>query len=52
MNEVELTAKELIIIKNALLRHRSGDTEKIIRKIGILLKEPEDEGGYVGVGLK
>lgn len=52
MNEVNLTSEEWIIIRNALLRHHSKATDIIIRKIDILLKEPGDEGGYVGVELK
>lgn len=54
MNEVNFSAEEWEVIKKALSFEFSGDretAEKIIRKIDILLKDPGDEGGYIGVEL-
>lgn len=55
MNEVNFSAEEWMLIKSALCFDYNGDrktAEKIIRKIDILLKEPDDEGGYIGVETK
>lgn len=55
MNEVNFSTEEWMLIKSALCFDYNGDrktAEKIIRKIDILLKEPDDEGGYIGVETK
>lgn len=37
------------MIKHILCLHHSPAAKKIIQKINALLKEPEDEGGWVAV---
>ena len=55
MNEVHLSAEELILIKEALQTEFVSDrkaAEKLIKKVDILLQEPGDEGGYIGVEVQ
>lgn len=55
MNEVHINQEELELIKTALQTEYVEDralAEKVIAKIDILLKEPGDEGGYIGVEVQ
>ena len=55
MNEVRLSSDELELIKEALQTEFVPDrkaAEKLIRKIDILLQEPGEEGGYIGVEME
>lgn len=55
MNEVHLSAEELALIKEALQTEFVSDrkaAEKLIRKIDMLLQEPGEEGGFIGVELE
>lgn len=55
MNEVRLSSDELELIKEALQTEFVSDrkaAEKLIRKIDILLQEPGEEGGYIGVEME
>lgn len=55
MNEVCLSAEELELIKTAL---QTGYVEnrkladKVAKKIDILLQEPGEEGGYIGMEVE
>ena len=55
MNEVRLSSDELELIKEALQTEFVSDrkaADKLIRKIDILLQEPGEEGGYLGVEME
>lgn len=55
MNEVHISSDELKLIKEALQTEFVSDrkaAEKLIRKIDILLQEPGEEGGFIGVELE
>lgn len=55
MNEVHISSNELKLIKEALQTEFVSDrkaAEKLIRKIDILLQEPGEEGGFIGVELE
>ena len=54
MNEVSLSQEELELIKTALQTEYVENrklADKIVQKIAILLQEPGEEGGYIGVEL-
>jgi len=55
MNEVCLSAEELELIKTALQTEYVENrklADKVVRKIDLLLQEPGEEGGYIGVEVE
>ena len=52
MNEVHISQEELELIKTALQTEYVENrklADKVVQKIDILLQEPGEEGGYIGV---
>ena len=55
MNEVSLSQEELELIKTAIQTECVQDrrlADKVVQKIEILLQEPGEEGGYIGVEME
>ena len=55
MNEACLSAEELELIKTALQTEYVENrklADKVAKKIDILLQEPGEEGGFIGVELE
>lgn len=55
MNEVSLSQEELELIKTAIQTECVQDrrlADKVVQKIDILLQEPGEEGGYIGVEVE
>ena len=55
MNEVSLSQEELELIKTAIQTECVQDrrlADKVVQKIDILLQEPCEEGGYIGVEVE